>query len=477
MPATTVFHLSAECYPVAKVGGLADVVGALPQYQNDLGLEAKVIMPFYETAFVKKNKFKEVCSGQMFLGDFNHAFKILSLQQAEIGFELYLVYVEGLMDRERVYSYPDDVERFMAFQIAALNWLGQLPEKPDIVHCHDHHTGLVPFMMQYCTDYSSLKEISTVLTIHNGQYQGQFGFDRLHYIPSFNLKHVGFLDWGGMINPLATAIKCVWRVTTVSPTYMEELMYSANGLESLLSHERGKSTGILNGVDAKVWNPETDTFIPRNYTKESVAEGKKVSKDLLCKQFGLNPEKPLFAFIGRLVWEKGTDLLPDAFIQLLSSLENNGNFLVLGSGDHETQENLKGLHDWFPDSYNSYIGYDEPLSHLIYAGADFLLMPSRVEPCGLNQMYAFRYGTMPIVNSIGGLIDTVVDISEDNGFGIRHEGPTSAHIVDAIFRAQRLYKDDKRFEEIRRKIMDLDHSWHASVKKYSDMYSELLKLE
>lgn len=477
MPATTVFHLSAECYPIAKVGGLADVVGALPKYQNELGVEAMVIMPFYETNFVKKNKFVEVFSGQLMMGDFNYAYKILSPKESNIGFGLFLVYVEGLMDRERVYSYPDDVERFMAFQIGVLNWMAQLPETPDVVHCHDHHTGLIPFMMQYCIDYSSLKDIPTILTIHNAQYQGWFGFDRLQYFPAFDLKHVGFLDWAGMINPLATAIKCVWRVTTVSPTYMEELMHSANGLESLLANERPKCIGILNGVDSNVWNPESDSFIPKNYSKESVAEGKKASKDLLCNQFGLNPEKPLFAFIGRLVYEKGTDLLPDAFIQLLSSIENNGNYLVLGSGDPETEENLKRLHDWYPDSYNSYIGYDEPLSHLIYAGADFLLMPSRVEPCGLNQMYALRYGTIPIVNSIGGLIDTVTDIVEENGFGIRHGGPTSGDIVNAIFRGQELFEDKERFVKFRKRIMDIDHSWNASVKKYLDVYNEILKIK
>ncbi len=477
MPTTEIFHVSAECYPIAKVGGLADVVGALPKYQNELGVASKVVMPYYATNYVGKAKFDTVFSDEVELGDRRYPYKVLGSAESDLGFELFLVYVEGLMDRERVYSYPDDVERFTSFQIAALDWLSQLAKKPDIIHCHDHHTGLIPFMVQYCHKYGGLSQTPTILTIHNAQYQGQFGFDRLYYLPAFDFVHVGLLEWGNVINPLATAIKCAWRVTTVSPTYLQELMRHANGLEDLLAHEHAKAIGILNGVDTEVWNPATDERIPQNYSFKTVESGKKTSKAHLCQQFGLDPERPLFAFIGRLVWEKGTDLLSDSFLQLLSSLENRGNFLVLGSGDPETEEKLGKLHEWFPQRYNAYIGYDEALSHLIYAGADFLLMPSRVEPCGLNQMYSLRYGTIPIVNSVGGLIDTVTDIGESNGFGIRHHGASSAHIVDAIFRAQELFEDKKRFKTIRKRIMGIDHSWHTSVKEYITVYNELLKLK
>lgn len=468
-----IIHLSAECYPIAKVGGLADVVGALPAYQNELGVQSEVLMPYYKTAFTKKNTFKSIFKQKVSLGKKKYAYEVLSLQKNKLGFELYLIRINGLMDRENVYSYPDDVERFTAFQIAALDWISQLSRKIDIVHCHDHHTGLVPFMMSYCEKYASLKETPSILTIHNAQYQGQFGYDKLHYIPTFNQLHVGLLDWDNCINPLATAIKCAWSVTTVSPSYLLELMQHANGLESLLEHEKAKAIGILNGVDWKVWNPETDTMIPKNYSYSTVQSGKKASKKMLCERFGLTLNKPLFAFIGRMVWEKGADLLPDIFGQFLSSPKNSSNFLVLGSGMRETEDALTVLKDKFPGSYNAFIGYDEPLSHLIYAGADFLLMPSRVEPCGLNQMYSLRYGTIPVVNSVGGLKDTVIDIQEKNGFGIRHNEVIVHQVCEAISRAQDLFKDEARFKKIRKKVMQIDHSWHHSVQQYINLYNSL----
>jgi starch synthase len=468
-----IFHISAECYPFAKVGGLADVVGALPAYQNELSANATVIMPYYATAFVKKTALKSVFKNKVALGDNEYAFEVLSGKKTSFGFAVFLIKIKGLMDREQVYSYPDDVERFTAFQIAALDYIIQLKKKPEVVHCHDHHTGLIPFMMAQCKSYEVLKNVASVLTIHNAQYQGQFGYDKFHYIPQFEQNQAGLLDWNGQINPLAAAIKCAWKVTTVSPSYLAELRQHANGLENLLEYEKGKSIGILNGVDWKVWNPETDEMIPKNYSAKSVQTGKKASKKMLCERFNLDIEKPLFAFIGRMVWEKGADLLPEIFDQFLSSSKNNSNFLVLGSGNKETEAELAKLTEKYAGSYNIYTGYDEPLSHVIYAGADFLLMPSRVEPCGLNQMYSLRYGTIPVVNSIGGLIDTIIDIDEEAGFGIRHKEVQVPLVCEAIARAQELYEDEARFKKIRKKIMQIDHSWHNSVQQYIDLYNSL----
>lgn len=464
-----IIHLSAECYPVAKVGGLGDVVGALPKYQNKLGHFAKVVMPAYDTKFLRENEFESVYEGWSKLGFHSFPVKILREVTNKLGFDLFLVQIHGLTDRQMVYGYDDDTERFLAYQIAVLDWICQWEHRPDLVHCHDHHTGLVPFMMSNCEQFKRIRQVPTVLTIHNAQYQGQFGWNKLYYIPSFDLWHAGQLGWNGAINPLAAAIKASWRVTTVSPSYLDEISHRANGLESLLSQERAKSAGILNGIDNEVWNPQTDAMLEKKYTIRTVDNGKRANKEALCRVFNLNPDKPLFTFIGRLVGEKGADLLPDIFYNALMQAKGEINVLVLGSGDPQVEGRLNHLKEQFPGSYNVYIGYNEQLSHQIYAGADFLLMPSRVEPCGLNQMYALRYGTIPIVRRIGGLKDTVIDIG-DGGFGVCHDQTSTWDVNHAIQRAFDLYQDQKRVKQIRKFMMQLDHSWDAAAQQYIDLY-------
>lgn len=470
-----IIHISAECYPIAKVGGLADVVGALPKYQNKLGKKTGVVMPFYHTKFTQNNSFILDFRGTVSLGSLLYDFEVLLLNNDEnLGYPLYLIKIPGLLDRENVYGYNDDTERFLAFQKATLNWIVQFQNKPQIVHCHDYHTGLIPFMMTYAHKFESLKKIPTILTIHNAQYQGQFSFDKLNYFPEYDLSNSGMLEWAQMINPLAAAVKCSWAVTTVSPSYLIELRSAANGLEWLLDNEKGKSTGILNGIDTDVWNPATDPMISKNFNKQNSLSGKQNNKLFLCDKFDLDPKKPLFAFIGRLVGEKGAELLPEIFRQTLENPKLNANILVLGSGDPEVENNLNSLKEQYKGNYNAFIGYDETLSHIIYAGADFLVMPSRVEPCGLNQMYSLRYGTIPIVRSIGGLKDTIVDISEENGFGICHDNTEVDEATTAIERACKLYKDQPKFKKIRKKIMQIDHSWDSAANNYIDLYNKLI---
>jgi starch synthase len=464
----TIFHISAECYPVAKVGGLGDVVGALPKYQNKLGEASSVIMPFYDNKFTRSNEFETVHVGKLQLGMLMD-FRILTLKNNELGFDIYFVDVPYLLYKEYVYS-DNDTGRFLAFQIAALNWLVQLKVKPDLIHCHDHHTGLIPFMMSQCYAYQKLRSTPSVITIHNGQYQGWFSHDLVHLIPPFDFNKVGLLDWNKIINPLASGIKCAWKVTTVSPSYMEELKYAANGLEFLLQSESHKCVGILNGIDTAVWNPKTDDSLVKNYTTQSVESGKKANKVWACEQFGLNPELPLFVFIGRLVGEKGADLLPFIFDAVLKSKKLS--IVMLGSGDGTVESQLEGLKKAHKGFYNNYIGYNEKLAHILYAAADFILMPSRVEPCGLNQMYALRYGTVPIVNSIGGLKDTIVDVGE-KGFGIRHSGPTVHEVVHAIGRAIEFTEFTEHFKKNRKQIMQIDHSWDASAQTYINLYHSI----
>jgi len=465
-----ILHLSAECYPIAKIGGLADVVGSLPKYQNSAEVLSQVIMPYYDNTFTKENEFKCLFTAQLNLGNSIFDYRILSLKNNHLGFTIYLVDIPELLFKNYVYS-NDDTNRFLAFQIAILNWLLTWQEKPTIVHCHDHHVGLIPFMMTQSFKYDNLKYIPTVLTIHNAQYQGWFAHNKVNLIPKFNFNNVGLLEWGDCVNPLAAAIKCAWRVTTVSPSYMEELKNNANGLENLLRSESAKCIGILNGIDDSVWNPDADSYLLKNYKINTIQSGKKANKKYLCKEFNLDAKKPLFAFIGRLVGEKGADLFPEIFNQTLQ--KNEISILLLGSGHDNIENQLKELKKNYIGTYNAYIGYDEKLSHIIYSGADFLLMPSRVEPCGLNQMYALRYGTIPVVRNIGGLKDTVIDISQEKGFGIKHDKTNIADIAKAIDRGLLLYQNQIKFKKIRKHIMSIDHSWDASANQYINLYKSL----
>ncbi len=468
-----IFHLSAECYPVAKVGGLADVVGALPKYQNLAGLNAAVVMPFYDRKFTRENVFDTVFQGATLLGTRRLYFEILKEKTDKLGFELYLVKIPGLIDRENIYSYPDETEQFIAFQIAFLDWISYSQQSPDIIHCHDHHSGLVPFLLQYSKLYTRLAKTPTVFTIHNGQYHGAFGWDKLSYLPEIDLTKTGLLDWSGGINPLASAVRCASRYTTVSPSYLEELAVNSNGLEYLFFMERAKGIGIINGIDTEVWNPATDAMIAENYTAAKASAGKQKNKEALCTRFNLDPKKPLIAFIGRLVVEKGADLLAEAITKSLKQYKGKVNFLILGAGEPDMEADLQALKEKFPKDCNVYIGYNEELAHLVYAGADFLLMPSRVEPCGLNQLYALRYGTLPMVRSTGGLKDTVIDFGDKGGYGIRYNNTSVEDMNYAISRAAVLYDDTKQLQTLRKRMMALDFSWDVSAKQYMELYKSL----
>jgi len=468
-----VIHLSAECYPVAKVGGLGDVVGALPKYQQAAGVAAIVVLPYYDRKFVKENNFEIVFESQVTMGTFTGPFQVLREATGKLGFPLHLIKIPGLLDRPEIYCYKDESEQFLAFQLAFLEWLLQFDALPDVIHSHDHHAGLIPFLLYHSFRYKRLSGIPTVLTIHNGQYQGWIGWEKLGLLPDIDVWEGKLLEWGDCINPLASAVKCCWKYTTVSPSYLEELSVNSNGLEQLFIAERSKGVGIINGIDTDIWNPETDPMITVNYSIETAATGKQGNKKLICQEFFLDEKKPLIAFIGRLVGEKGADLLPEAMIKILTKYKGQVNLLVLGSGEPVIEAELASLTSTFKEDYNVFIGYHEALSHRIYAGADFLIMPSRVEPCGLNQLYSLRYGTVPIVRSTGGLKDTVIDINEENGYGIRFENADADSIVAAVARAAEIYKNTSQMQLLRSRMMSLNYSWDNSAAQYIDLYNSL----
>lgn len=468
-----ILHVSAECYPVAKAGGLGDVVGALPKYLQEAGHIAKVVMPMYRTKFLVANEWDVVHKGHTNLGDYFFDYTIIKEKTDKLGFGLYLVDINGLLDREKIYGYDDDPQRFTAFQISVVDWLSSWQHHPDAVHVHDYHAGLIPFLMQHCYRYKHLSAIPTVITIHNAQYQGQMAWEKSTYLPPYDSWKSGMLEWNNAINPLASGIKCATKVTTVSNSYLDELKYMSNGLEALFEYEKGKCVGILNGIDAAVWNPAADKYLENDFSIETVEEGKAKNKALLCETFGLDINKPLFVFIGRLVGEKAADLLPAVVGDSFFYIGRRMNFLILGSGEPEVEGQLNAMNATSQTDYSCYIGYNEALSHLMYAGADFLLMPSRVEPCGLNQMYAMRYGTVPLVRNTGGLRDTVIDIGADDGYGLVFNNAAVGDICNAIWRACNMYSNKKQFNVAREYMMKLDFSWENSVQRYVDLYKSL----
>ena len=469
-----IVHVSAECYPMAKAGGLGDVVGALPKYQQKMGDTAIVVMPMYKTKFLEQQEWEVHFKGKAYLGAWFFDYTIIKLTSNLLGFDLYLVDINGLLDRPKIYGYTDDNDRFIGFQIAVVNWLTSWAQQPDILHCHDHQAGLIPFMMKHCYDYQSLKNIKSVLTIHNAQYHGSMGWDKSVLIPRWDLWKHGLLEWNNCINPLATAIKCADKVTTVSPTYMHELKFHSNGLESLFEYEKGKCIGILNGIDNEVWNPATDPMIPFHYSLANVLEGKQKNKASICARYHLDVAKPLIVFIGRLVGEKAADVLPGAIQHALDKTNCGANFLIIGAGDTAVESALNYLVQLYPGDYNTFIGYDEKTGHEAYAAADFLLMPSRVEPCGLNQMYALRYGTIPMVRDTGGLHDTVVDMGNSDGFGIRFLHASEADIVAAIERAIHVFKDKNQMKKMISQSMQINHSWESVVMEYKNVYDSIV---
>jgi starch synthase len=389
-----------------------------------------------------------------------------------LGFTLFLIKIPGLLDRKEIYGYTDETEQFVAFQLSVLSWIVDTKHEVDIFHCHDHHSGLVPFLLQNSSNFATLNRVPSVCTIHNGQYQGWMGWDKFSYLPNVDVTKTGLLDWGGCINPLAAAVKCCWAYTTVSPSYLQELRTEANGLEFLFELEKGKGLGIINGIDAAVWDPKTDPMLAKNYNITTVKKGKEGNKNIICKEFNLDPKKPLITFIGRMVLEKGADKLAELLKASDTKFKGAANFLILGSGEKLIEQELQNLVLSLKD-YAVSIGYNEQLSHQIYASADFILMPSRVEPCGLNQLYSLKYGTVPIVRSTGGLKDTIIDINETAGYGIKFDELELDQTLNAIERAITLYQDKKKLNAIRKKMMALDFSWDQSAKQYLQLYTHL----
>ncbi len=468
-----IVHFSAECYPVAKTGGLGDVVGALPKYLNkEEDVEAMVVMPYINNEYVNSHQFD--VDFEFVMPHSNNQLKVLILKGKDADFPLYLVNIEGFNHRQGVYGYHDDPYFFVAFQTAALMWIHQWADLPDVVHCHDFHTGFIPFMMKHAHQFHRFRNIPTVFTIHNGEYQGQLPWEVVSSFPWFDHQYRPLLEWKDSVNAMAAAIKCAWKVTTVSPQYMIELKESDHDLAPLLRDEAGKCSGILNGIDNDEWNPNADKHLKHNYSVRNLVSGKAKNKDEICETFGFNKNYPLITFIGRLVEQKGADILANSIWKAINEADFKINFLIIGSGNDELSNGLNEMKNHTAGRFNCYIGYNEALARNAYAGSDFLVMPSRFEPCGLNQFYAFRYGTVPIARTVGGLFDSVIDMNDENGNGIRFINLNEGDLLHSFYRAEELFNNKKQFLNIKRFIMKQDFSWDKSAKTYINLYKSIL---
>jgi len=469
-------QVSAECTPFIKIGGLADVVGTLPSEVKKLrGSEVRVFLPYYKAIPHNfKKKTEDVLNFTIpFAGEEECYVGVKQLKKGNILY--YFIDNEFYFgSRDRVYDYADESTRFAFYQLAVLESLERLDYIPDVIHVHDWHTGMIPFLIK--TKYPKL-HAKTVLTIHNLAYQGIFPLEDFKL---FNIKYNSKIEFEGFLNFLKAGISTADLVTTVSKTYAREILtdYFGYGMQSLLKQKGSNVKGILNGIDYKEFNPKTDKLIKHKYDIETVKEGKLANKLALFKEFGVNfdTDKPLIGIVSRLVSQKGIDLIKRVFDEMLEI--DDFHFVVLGSGNAEYEEYFNNLQERFPNKVKAYIGYSNKIAHMVYAGCDMFLMPSKFEPCGLGQIIALKYGTIPIVRETGGLVDTVKPYNEyekaGNGFSFTN---FNAHDMMHVIRYAMhvYYHNPESWDILVKHAMKADFSWTQSAKEYRDVYKELLK--
>lgn len=481
--ALKVLFLASEAVPFAKTGGLADVAGALPQALKGLGLDVRLVLPLYRT--VRSGDFEMHSLGEDLeipMGR-QHLKAGIWECQAEGGVPVYFIEREDLYDRPHLYGnekgdYYDNFERFVFIAGAALQMMEKITFSPDIIHCHDWQTGLVPCLIQGAKGPAFLKRVPTIFTIHNLGYQGLFPEEKM---PLAGLKKEDFfhpegLEYWGQISLLKAGINYSSAITTVSPSYAEEIQTPeyGMGMEGVLARRKTLLHGILNGIDYRHWDPGHDNHIPALYTPGAL-KGKALCKASLMAEMGLDQSlkyRPVLAMVSRLDKQKGLDL----FMQILDRvLALNVGVVVLGSGGEEIQKGLAEVSRKRPGRLGLKLGFDEPLAHRIMAGADMFLIPSRYEPCGLTQMYALKYGTVPIVRATGGLDDTVVSFNPENGKGngFKFRAYTGQAFLSAIERAIALFRNSRAWTLLMENGMKEDFSWARSARAYKKLYESV----
>ncbi len=473
-----VLMCSSEAWPFAGTGGLGEVIGSLPKALNGAGrAEARVILPLYESLPAQyREQLKFVTNITVPLAWRNQYCGLLTLELDGVTF--YFVDNEYYFKRGGLYGYGDDGERFAFFSRAVLELLPHLGWTPDVLHCHDWHTALVPIYYklyyQYRAGYGGIR---TVFTIHNIEYQGQFSGSVLEDLFGISYREYMSIEYHGCINLMKGAIDYSDAVTTVSPTYADEIKRPeyAHGLEDILRKNAYKLRGILNGIDVDTYNPSKNPSLFVNFDIDTVDELKKQNKVGLQRMLSLpeNPDVPMIAMITRLVSHKGLDVVRSAFNDIL---RDDVQFVVLGTGDAEHENYFKHMQSVYGDRVRSIIAFNKDMAQKLYAAADIFLMPSKSEPCGLSQMMALRYGTIPVVRACGGLRDSIFDCGNgDDGNGFTFDDYNGGALLHAVDRAVGLCRDYRdKWVALRRRAMECDYSWSRSAETYADFYESLL---
>lgn len=477
--ALDVVFVSPEAAPFAKTGGLADVAGALPVALKALGCNVTLILPLYRDVRASNARLESaVFEVSVPVG--GRLIKAGGVRGDLDDVDVFFIECDEFFDRTRLYGtddrdYFDNLERFSFFSRAALEVIKTGHIKADIIHSNDWQTGLVSAYLKdiYAKD-PHFSNTASVFTIHNIAYQGIFPagqYDIIGLSPA--LFSPEGLEFWGSVSLLKAGITFSDAITTVSPTYAKEIQTPENGggLEGVLLGKKDRLYGILNGADYKLWNPETDALIPANFSAEDMA-GKQSCKKSLLKKFGLKSKKavPVLGIVARLTEQKGFDILLEAMPELM---DNEIRLVILGTGEAKYKQLIEEAARKYPDKLSFRFGFDVKLSHLVTAGSDIFLMPSRFEPCGLNQIYCMKYGTIPVVRGTGGLNDTVRDVSTGmDATGFKFAGYSKDSLLEKAGEALSIFKDTNAWDALVRNAMKEEFSWQEAAKKYIEVYNK-----
>ncbi|MDU1569055.1 MAG: glycogen synthase GlgA [Clostridium sp.] len=470
--------VASEAHPFIKTGGLGDVIGALPVALNDLGADVRVVIPNYRDIKKEiKENLKYIDNFTVNVGWRNQYCGILEYEHE--GVKFYLLDNEYYFNRGGLYGYYDDGEKFAFFDRAVLEFAKHIDWVPDILHCNDWQTGMVPVLLKL--EYSKeekFKNMKTMFSIHNLFFKGMFDPKVLPELFGYDYEsfNSGSLEHYGAVSFLKGGINYADKVTTVSKSYAEEIKTPEYGeqLEGLLRYRSSALEGIVNGIDYKEYNPEEDKYIYSTYSVNDL-ENKKINKEELQKELGLtvNKDVPMIGLVSRLTHQKGCDLIINILEELL---KEDIQVVVLGTGDYMYEESFKSFQGRHPNKISANIKFSNELAHKIYAASDMFLMPSLFEPCGLGQLIALRYGSIPIVRETGGLKDTVTPYNEydetGNGFGFKNY--RFEELFNITKYALKIYRNKDKWNNIVRQAMSSDNSWEKSAKEYIEIYNQLI---
>ena len=472
-----ILFIATEAVPFVKTGGLADVIGSLPGELRKLGIDARVIMPDYGQ--IPPELKEQMVSLKKVTVNLGWRYQYCELSKLEHnGVPFYFVGNEYYFKREGLYGFSDEAERFAFFSRAVLECLPFLEFVPQLLHCHDWHTGPVCVFLR--TQYAKkpyYRDMITLFTIHNLFYQGVFPREVLQDIMELDVEYFtpDYLEFYGKVSYLKGGLNFSDYITTVSPTYAREIQtaYFGRGLEGVLQQRRAQLSGIINGIDQQSFNPATDPNIFVNY--RSALSKKQQNKIQLQEQLGLpqDPGIPLVAFINRFVEQKGLDLIIHVLEEMM---ELNLQLVFLGTGEKHYETILREMADRFPQQLSVNIFFDDTLARRIYAGSDFFLLPALFEPCGIGQLIALRYGTIPVVRETGGLKDTVFPYDEitEEGNGFSFTNYNASDMLYTLKRALDLYKNKNSWEMLVKKALRQNHGWDAPAREYGELYSRLV---